>query len=83
MNIHMDTFIKSDRHRCPASKVIELVEMTVSAADNAFMYSVIESCKHNDIDPGKYISFLLGKLKTAGDGDSLMDSCRATAGCKP
>ncbi len=42
-----------------------------SAADNAFMYSVIESCKHNDIDPGKYISFLLGKLKTAGDGDDL------------
>ncbi len=45
--------------------------MSLSAADNAFMYSVIESCKHNDIDPGKYISFLLGKLKTAGDGDDL------------
>ena len=42
-----------------------------SAADNAFMYSVIESCKHNDIDPGKYISFLLGKLKTAGEGEDL------------
>lgn len=42
-----------------------------SAADNAFMYSVIESCKHNDIDPGKYINFLLGKLKTAGEGEDL------------
>ncbi len=42
-----------------------------AAADNAFMYSVIESCKHNDIDPGKYISFLLGKLKTAGEGEDL------------
>lgn len=42
-----------------------------SAADNAFMYSVIESCKLNDIDPGKYISYLLGKLKTAREGDDL------------
>lgn len=42
-----------------------------SAADNAFMYSVIESRKHNDIDPGKYVSFLLGKLKTAGEGEDL------------
>ncbi len=42
-----------------------------SAADNAFMYSVIESCKHNDIDPGKYVSFLLGKLKTAREGEDL------------
>lgn len=42
-----------------------------SAADNAFMYSVIESCRHNDIDPGKYISFLLGKLKTTRDGEDL------------
>ena len=42
-----------------------------SAADNAFMYSVIESCRHNDIDPGKYVSFLLGKLKTAGKGGDL------------
>lgn len=42
-----------------------------SAADNAFMYSVIESCRHNDIDPGKYVSFLLGKLKTAGEGEDL------------
>ncbi len=42
-----------------------------SAADNAFMYSVIESCRHNGIDPGKYISFLLGKLKTARDGEDL------------
>lgn len=42
-----------------------------SAADNAFMYSVIESCKLNDIDPGKYISYLLGKLKTAREGEDL------------
>ena len=33
-----------------------------SAADNAFIYSVIESCRHNDIDPGKYVSYLLDKL---------------------
>lgn len=42
-----------------------------SAVDNAFMYSVIESCKHNEIDPGKYISYLLGKLKTAHEGEDL------------
>ena len=42
-----------------------------SAAYNAFMYSVIESCKHNDIDPGKYISYLLDKLKSAHEGDEL------------
>lgn len=42
-----------------------------SAADNAFMYSVNESCKHNDIDPGKYISYLLGKLKTVSNGQDL------------
>ena len=42
-----------------------------SAVDNAFMYSVIESCKLNDIDPGKYISYLLGKLKTSREGDDL------------
>ncbi len=42
-----------------------------SGAENAFIYSVIESCKHNEIDPGKYNRFLLGKLKTAGDGDDL------------
>lgn len=39
-----------------------------SAADNAFMYSVIESCRHNEIDPEKYVSHLLGKLKTSCDG---------------
>lgn len=42
-----------------------------SAADNAFMYSVIESCKLNSIDPGKYISFLLGGLKKAPEGSNL------------
>ena len=42
-----------------------------SAADNAFMYSVIESCKLNNIDPGKYISYLLGKLKNAREGEDL------------
>lgn len=39
-----------------------------SEADNAFMYSVIESCRHNEIVPGKYISYLLGKLKTSSEG---------------
>ena len=43
-----------------------------SAMDNAFMYSVIESCKHNEIYPGKYISYLLGKLKTANEGEDLI-----------
>lgn len=42
-----------------------------SAADNAFMYSVIDSCKLNDIDPGRYISFLLNKLETSHEGDGL------------
>lgn len=42
-----------------------------SAADNAFMYSVIDSCKLNDIDPGRYISFLLNKLETSHEGDDL------------
>ena len=42
-----------------------------SAADNAFMYSFIESCRHNEIDPGKYVNFLLGKLKTSRNGEDL------------
>lgn len=42
-----------------------------SAADNAFMYSVIESCQHYEIDPGKYVNFLLGKLKTSRNGEGL------------
>ena len=42
-----------------------------SAADNAFMYSVIESCRHNDMDPGKYLRHLLNKLKSYRDGDNL------------
>ena len=42
-----------------------------SAADNAFMYSVIESCRLNEIDPGKYVNFLLGKLKTSRNGEDL------------
>lgn len=42
-----------------------------SAVDNAFIYSVIESCKHNEIDPGKYISYLLGKLKSSHEGKDL------------
>lgn len=42
-----------------------------SAVDNAFMYSVVESCKHNEIDSGKYISYLLGKLKTAHEDEDL------------
>ena len=42
-----------------------------SAADNAFMYSVIESCRLNDIDPGKYLMHLLNSLKSHRDGDDL------------
>lgn len=34
-----------------------------SALDNAFMFSLIESCKLNDIAPEKYIRFILGKIK--------------------
>lgn len=40
-------------------------------SDDAFMNSVIESCRHNEIDPGKYVSYLLGKLKTARNGENL------------
>lgn len=40
-------------------------------SDDAFMYSVIESCRHNEIDPGKYVSYLLGKLKTSREGEDL------------
>lgn len=47
------------------------IRIESSAVDNAFMYSVIESCKHNEIDPGKYISYLLGKLKTAHEGEDM------------
>lgn len=47
------------------------IDSESSAADNAFMYSVIESCWHNEIDPGKYVSYLLGKLKTACEGEDL------------
>ena len=42
-----------------------------SAADNAFMYSVIESCKLNDMDPGKYLRHMLNKLKSHKEGDDL------------
>lgn len=36
-----------------------------SALDNAFMFSLIESCKLNGLAPEKYIAFLLRKLKDA------------------
>ena len=36
-----------------------------SAKDNAFMFSLIESCKLNGLAPEKYLSFLLRKLKDA------------------
>ena len=42
-----------------------------SAADNAFMYSVIDRCRLNDIDPGKYLRHLLNKLQSYRDGDNL------------
>lgn len=42
-----------------------------SAKNNAFMYSLIESCRHNNLDPGKYISFLLEKLKSSPPKEEL------------
>ena len=42
-----------------------------SAADNAFIYSVIESCKFNDMDSGMYLRHLLNKLKSHTEGDDL------------
>ena len=36
-----------------------------SALDNAFMFSLIESCKLSGLAPEKYITFLLRKLKDA------------------
>ena len=38
-----------------------------SALDNAFMFSLIESCKLNGLAPEKYIAFLLRQLKDADD----------------
>lgn len=38
-----------------------------SAQDNAFMFSLIESCKLNGLAPEKYIAFLLHKLKDADE----------------
>lgn len=52
-----------------------------SAADNAFMYSVIESCRHNEIDSGKYVSDLLGKLKTARNGENQTGLLPCFCGC--
>lgn len=40
-------------------------------SDDVFMYSVIESCRHNEIDPGKYVSYLLCKLKASREGEGL------------
>ena len=67
----------------PDGKCFFMGSSESSVVDNAFMYSVIESCKLNDIDPGKYISYLLDKLKTAREGRTWQASCRATAACKP
>ncbi len=33
-----------------------------SAVDTAFMYSLVESCRANDISPVSYIGFLVDKL---------------------
>lgn len=33
-----------------------------SAVDTAFMYSIVESCRANDISPVSYIGFLVDKL---------------------
>jgi len=42
-----------------------------SAKNNAFMYSVIESCRHNKLDLGRYLTFLLDKLKGVTEGQDL------------
>ena len=42
-----------------------------SAKDNAFMFSVIESCKACKIQFDEYLGFLLRKLKGASKGDDL------------
>ena len=55
--------------RC--SELLGNLKMNIRNADNAFMYSRIESCRHNEIDPGKYVSYLLGKLKTSREGEDL------------
>ena len=39
--------------------------------DNAFIFSVIESYRHNDIYPGKYVNNLLGKLKAFREGTDM------------
>lgn len=42
-----------------------------SALNNAFMFSLIESCRWNKLDPGKYIKYLLGKLKHTREDENL------------
>ena len=42
-----------------------------SAVDNAFMYSVIESCKMVRRNVEDYLRSLLDRLRTARDGDDL------------
>lgn len=46
-------------------------KLAISEARALRWTTPIESCKHNEIDPGKYISYLLGKLKTAQEGEDL------------
>lgn len=42
-----------------------------SARHNAFMYSVIESCKMVRRNVEDYLKYLLNRLRTARDGDEL------------
>lgn len=42
-----------------------------SSADNAFMYSVIESCRLNDPDSGTNLQHLLNRLKSHRNSDNL------------
>ena len=51
-----------------------------SALDNAFMFSLIESCKLNDLVPEKYIAHLLRQLRgepTEKDKAALLPCCCA------
>ena len=42
-----------------------------SAANNAFMFSMIESCRLNGLAPEKYLAFLLGKLRLTKEKEDL------------
>ena len=51
----------------------QMVVESESAKHNAFMFSVIESCKMNKRSVEGYLNSLLDKLKISRDGDDLTD----------